>query len=63
MRRKILTALERRLIRKYLEADGERHATVRSIARYAKENLKQLQNDLELIQRFYEAYTKRNGKG
>jgi hypothetical protein len=62
LRRRILTDHERKLIRKYLEADGERGATVRSIARYAKENLKQLRIDLELAERFYQAYTKRNSE-
>jgi hypothetical protein len=62
MRRTILTPLERKIILEYLEANGEKTPTVRSIARYAKElNVDALRKDLVLIGRFQKAYHERNG--
>ena len=62
MRRRILTAHERKVIETYLKEDGERDPTTRSIARYARESLDQLRKDLVLIEKFSQVYTKRNGK-
>lgn len=62
MRTRLLTNHERKLIQKYLEADGDKTPTVRSIARYAREmDPEEVRRDLELIERFSRAYDKRNG--
>jgi hypothetical protein len=63
MRTRILTTHERKVIEQYLKTDGEKQPTVRSLARYAKENLEQLRKDLTLVEKFYRAYVKKNGKG
>jgi nitrogen-specific signal transduction histidine kinase len=63
MRSRILTDHERRMLKKYLDADGEKDPLMRSLARYAKQSLAGLRGDLQLLERFYETYTKRNSKG
>lgn len=60
MRSHILTDHERRILKKYIDADGEKDPLIRSLARYAKQNLEGLRKDLELLEEFYRAYTKRN---
>jgi len=62
MRSRILTEYERDCIRKYLKADGKKDVEIRSLAKFAKKYLDQLQKDLALIVKFHQAYTKRNGK-
>jgi hypothetical protein len=62
LRRRILTAHERKVIETYLKEDGERDSTTRSIARYVRESLDQLRKDLVLIEKFSRVYAKRNGK-
>jgi hypothetical protein len=61
MRSRILTDLERRTMERYLKADGEKDYLARSLARYAKRDLEQLRKDLQLIEKFYRAYVKKNG--
>jgi hypothetical protein len=62
LRTRLLTNHERKLIQKYLEANGDRTPTVRSIARYARQiDLQEVYKDIELIKGFKAAYAKRNG--
>lgn len=46
---------------RYLKADGEKDYLARSLARYAKRDLATLREDLALVERFYQAYVKKNG--
>ena len=59
MRTRLLTDLERNLIQKYL-AGKDKSATVRSIARYARQiNFQEINKDIDLIKAFMAAYAKR----
>jgi hypothetical protein len=62
MRSRILTDHERRMLKKYLDADGEKDPLMRSLARYAKQSLAGLRGDLELLERFYQVYTRNERK-
>ena len=62
MRTRLLTDHERKLIQEYIEADGDRTPTIRSIARYARRmDLREVNKDIDLIKKFKQAYEKRNG--
>lgn len=61
MRTKILTAKERHAIEKYLSADGEKPGLIRMLAQRVRQNLMKLHSDLDLIDRFHEAYAKKDG--
>ena len=62
MRSRILTDHERRTLKKYLDADGEKDPLIRSLARYAKQSLDGLRKDLQLLESFHRTYTERNGE-
>jgi ABC-type Na+ transport system ATPase subunit NatA len=61
MRSRILTDHERRTLKKYLDADGEKDSLIRSLARYTKQNLDELRKDLQLLEAFHRTYTEMNG--
>jgi hypothetical protein len=62
MRKRLLTNHEKKLIERYISADGDRSPTVRSIARYAREiDPIQIREELALIERFRRVYERRNG--
>jgi hypothetical protein len=56
MNPKILTELERKKIRAYLKADGEKDVHVRQLAFLARRSLSQIKSDLELLERLVQAY-------
>jgi len=56
MFQRILTELERKKLRAYLRADGEKGSVVRSLASRAKRHLPQIKADLELLEKLLETY-------
>jgi len=63
MRSRILTDHERRTLKKYLAADGEKDPLIRSLARYTKQNLDGLRKDLQLLESFHRTYMEKHGGG
>ena len=57
-----MTAKERQAIEKYLKADGEKPGLIRTLAVCTRLNLSELKKDLILIERFHQAYVRKNGK-
>jgi hypothetical protein len=55
---RILTDVERRKIKAWLEKDGEREVAVRKIAYLSKRDLPRIKSDLVLLERFLAAYCK-----
>lgn len=53
---RILTAVERAHIRKYLRSDGEKEIGVRKIVYGARKHLTQIRSDIELLERLLTAY-------
>jgi len=62
MRTRILTKRERRALEKYLEEDGEKIDLVRVLAQRVRQNLDQLRQEVDLIEKFNHAYERRTGK-
>lgn len=55
---RILTDVERRKIKAWLERDGEREVAVRKIAYLGKRDLPKIRSDLILLERFLVVYEK-----
>jgi hypothetical protein len=53
---RILTDVERRKIKVWLERDGEREVAVRKIAYLGKRDLPRIKSDLTLLERFLATY-------
>jgi hypothetical protein len=63
MNPKILTELERKKIRAYLKADGEKDVYIRQLIFRGKRYLPQIRADLDLLERLvqvYESHVKKN---
>ena len=58
MQTRILTDYERKYVMRYLQKDGEKVIQVRKVVSGAKKHLPKIKEDLELIERLLEAYTK-----
>ena len=56
----ILSELERRRIRAFLKADGEKVSSVRGLATRLRQNLAGLEGDLKLIREFLQHYDQEN---
>jgi hypothetical protein len=56
MNPKILTDLERRKIRAYLKADGEKDVYIRQVIFRGKRCLPRIKEDLELLERLVQVY-------
>lgn len=54
---RILTDVERRYVRKYLEKDGKKVIQVRKVVSGAKRHLPKIKEDLELIERLLQIYS------
>jgi hypothetical protein len=52
----LLTDLERKQIRAFIKADGEKVSAIRGLATRCRQNLPQIKQDLGLIQEFLEHY-------
>jgi hypothetical protein len=63
MNPKILTELERKKVKTYLKADGERDVHVRQLVFLARRSLSQIKQDLELLERLVSAYDSHIKKG
>jgi hypothetical protein len=63
MNPKILTELERKKVKTYLKADGERDVHVRQLVFLARRSLSQIKQDLELLERLVQAYDSHIKKG
>ncbi len=59
MNTRILTALERKRIERYLKADGEKEQPVRMLVVRARRYQTQLRQDMELIDRLLTHYEKK----
>jgi len=55
---RILTDLERKRVRAYLEADGERESVIRALASRARRHAPQIKKDIELLERLMKTYEK-----
>jgi hypothetical protein len=53
---RILTPEERSEIQRWMKADGERKSHVRTIATRGRQFVPQIRKDLELLERFLQAY-------
>jgi hypothetical protein len=53
---RILTELERKRLRAYLKADGEKSSVVRSLSSRARRYLPQIEEDLRLLRELLETY-------
>jgi len=56
---RILTDLERKRIRAFNKADGEKSSALRGLATRCREHLPQIKEDLKLIQEFLATYEKK----
>ena len=56
MFQRILTDLERRRVKAYLKADGERDSIIRALVSRAKKHTPILKQDLELLERLLATY-------
>jgi len=54
----VLSELERRRIRAFLRADGERTSAIRGLATRCKQNLARIEEDLTLMKQLLERYGK-----
>ena len=59
---RLLTDLERKRLRAYLKADGERSSVVRALASRARRHLPQIEEDLQLLRSLLEAYEQQKTK-
>jgi len=59
---RVLTDLERKRVRAYLRADGERESVIRAIASRARRHLPRIREDIELLEQLLRTYeqTKRH---
>jgi hypothetical protein len=53
---RVLTDLERRRVKAYLKADGEKSSVVRALASRARRYLPVIKEDVELLERLLETY-------
>lgn len=53
---RLLTDLERKRVKAYLKADGERTSVVRALASRARRHLPQIEEDLQLLRSLLETY-------
>jgi len=53
---RLLTDLERKRVKAYLKADGERSSVVRSLASRGRRHLPQIEEDLKLLRDLLERY-------
>jgi hypothetical protein len=58
MFQRILTDLERKRIKAYLRADGERNSIVRALASRARRFLPQIEEDTHLLKQLLNTYEK-----
>jgi hypothetical protein len=58
----VLTDLERRRIRAFNREDGERTPAMRGLATRCRQNLEEIEKDLELIRQFLRHYEQAVGK-
>ena len=59
MKTRILTDDERKYVVKYLQKDGTKVIQVRKVVSGAKKHLPRIKEDLELLERLLEAYSRR----
>jgi len=59
---RLLTDLERKRLRAYLKANGERSSVVRALASRARRYLPQIEEDLQLLRSLLEAYEQQKTK-
>jgi len=52
----VLSELERRRIRAFLKADGEKISAIRGLATRCRQSLPQIREDMRLVQEFLEHY-------
>jgi len=57
---RILTDLERKKIRAFLKADGEKNVFIRTVASRCRKHLSQINRDLAIIDEFLAHYEKKN---
>ena len=55
---RILTDLERKRVRTFLRADGERESVIRALASRARRHIPQIRKDLELLEGLLATYEK-----
>lgn len=55
---RILTDVERRYVRRYIQRDGKKVIQVRKVVSGARKHLPKIKEDLELIERLLEAYSR-----
>jgi len=55
---RVLTDLERKRVRAYLHADGERESVIRALASRARRYLPQIKKDVEVLERLMRTYEK-----
>lgn len=56
----ILSELERRRMKAFLKADGEKVSAVRGLATRCRQNLSHVEDDLRLIREFLQHYDREN---
>jgi hypothetical protein len=54
----ILSELERRRIKAFLKADGEKLSAIRGLATRCRQALPRIEEDLELVRQFLQRYDK-----
>jgi hypothetical protein len=62
MQTRILTDYERKYVIRYLQKDGERVIQVRKVVSGAKKHLRQIKEDLALLERLVEVYSRNNNR-
>jgi len=55
---RILTDVERKYVVKYLQRDGEKVVQVRKVVSGARRHLPKIKEDLELLERLLQAYSR-----
>ncbi len=54
---RILTDIERKRIKSYLKADGEKDVNIRQLIMRSRRHLPTIQSDLELLEKLLKTYT------
>ena len=56
---RILTDVERRYVRKYIQRDGKKLIQVRKVVSGAKRHLPKIKEDLELLEKLLDTYSRK----
>ena len=59
MNPRILTRLEEQQVKAFLREDGKKYMNLRVLALRARQNLPEIRRELELIEKFVQAYEKK----